>query len=134
MMPYAPITRKPKSIAQTESVKDEGTPVILQETESLDGDGMNHLLDLASIVESLGEYEIDSEMAEYLSAIDQEVKEEQMIIDGVEISSVADTSTSSDVSLKEKINLSADEVLDELVKSNFADLNILSQWDKIKKS
>lgn len=134
MMPYAPITRKPKSIAQTESVKDEGTPVILQETESLDGDGMNHLLDLASIVESLGEYEIDSEMAEYLSAIDQEVKEEQMIIDGVETSSVADTSTSSDVSLKEKINLSADEVLDELVKSNFADLNILSQWDKIKKS
>jgi hypothetical protein len=132
MMPYAPITRKPKSIAQTESVKDEGTPVILQETESLDG--MNHLMDLASIVESLGEYEIDSEMAEYLSAIDQEVKEEQMIIDGVETSSVADTSISSDVSLKEKINLSADEVLDELVKSNFADLNILSQWDKIKKS
>ena len=48
---------------------------------------------------------------------------------------VVDTTSLQPTSVNENTsNLSADMILDELVKSNFADLNILSQWDKTKKN
>ena len=78
-------------------------------------------------------------MVDYLSAIEEDEIDEQMLrmvkhLEAVETSCTDTSEPDMENMSGNKSNLSADEILDQLVKSNFADLNILSQWDKIKKS
>lgn len=137
MMPCAPHKRKEQGKAQTDCPVNEGEPVNLGVIESLEG--IEELSEIASMVDSIGDVDIDSELADYLSAIEEDEIDEQMLrmaqhLEAAETACSVTSATDMEELSRDKSNLSADEILDELVKSNFADLNILSQWDKTKKS
>ena len=137
MMPCAPHKRKQQAKEQTDCPENNGEPINLGVIES--HEVMEELSELASIVDSLEDVDIDSELVDYLSAIEEDEIDEQMLrmvkhLEIVETSYTDTSATDMENMSGNKSNLSADEILDQLVKSNFADLNILSQWDKIKKS
>lgn len=137
MMPCAPHKRKEQGKAQTDCPVNDGEPVNLGVIESLEG--IEELSEIASMLDSIGDVDIDTELADYLPAIEEDEIDGQMLrmaqhLEAAEAPCSVTAATDMEDLSGDKSNLSADEILDKLVKSNFADLNILSQWDKTKKS